>query len=76
MQLLDLVKPIEQSSDEELIARLKEIRKRRFMEKPAAKKRVERAKKKGAQTRISQTEKLLQSLTPEELHELLKQLGD
>lgn len=75
MQLQDLVKPIEEMTDEELRARLREIRHNREVVRPAAKKHVERAKKKGSVTRINKAADLFAGMSEEEKAELIKVLG-
>lgn len=71
MQLKDLVKPIDQMTDEELAERLRTIRHNRTTARPAAKAHAKKAAKKGAQTRINKVEKLLEGLSREELIALL-----
>lgn len=75
MQLNDLVKPIEEQSDEELRQRLFELRHRRETLRPAAKKRVEKAAKKETKKQSSAAEKLLSQLDPAQLALLLKEMG-
>ena len=75
MQLHDLVKPIEDQSDEELEARLREIRHRRDTIRPAARKHVERAAKKGTKTRVTKTAGMFSNLSEAEKAELIKALG-
>ena len=72
MQLGDLVKPIEEQTDEELKARLFELRHRREHERPAAKDRVKKAVKKESRKKVTAVEKLLAGLDPTELEALLK----
>lgn len=76
MQLLDLVKPLENMTDEELAERLRDLRHRRSTVRPASKKRVERAAKKGNTTRINKLENLLLNLSDSDRQTLLDQLGD
>lgn len=76
MQLLDLVKPIEQCTDEELLERLRTIRHNRNTVRPAAKAHAKRAAKKGAQTRMSAVEKLLAGMSEEERQALIAELGE
>lgn len=72
MQLKDLVKPISEQTDEELIERLRLIRDRRNTIKPAAEHRRKRSAKKGSQTRINKAEALLELLSEEDLRKLLE----
>ena len=76
MQLLDLVKPIEQCTDEELLERLRTIRHNRKTVRPAAKAHAKRAAKKGAQTRMTAVEKLLASMSEEDRQALIAELGE
>jgi hypothetical protein len=76
VQLNDLVKPIEEMTDEELKQRLFDLRHRREVEKPAAKARVKKAEKKESKKKVSAAEKLLADLSPEDLAALLKELGE
>lgn len=72
MQLSDLVKPIEDMSEEELKARLFDIRHRRNVEKPAAARKVKKAATKESRKKVSAVEKLLEGLSPADLEALLK----
>ena len=74
MQLKNLVKTIDEMSDEELQERLRQIRHNREIVRPAAAKRVERAEAKTSRTRVSAAEKLLAGLSDAEREDLLKQL--
>ena len=74
MQLSDLVKPIEEQTDEELRERLQALRSRREMERPAKAKHVEKAKKKETRKKLTPIEKMLEELSPEELAQLLKDM--
>jgi len=75
MQLQNLVKPIEEMTDDELRERLRQVRANRVKERPAAKARVKRETKKGGQGRLKNAEYLLLSLSPEEREALMKELG-
>lgn len=74
MQLLDLVKPIEGMSDDELRARLVDLRRRREMDRPKAVRAAKKSMKAEGHKKVSSAEKLLESLTPEQLEILLSQL--
>lgn len=76
MQLSDLVKPIEEQTDEELRERLSLLRSRREMERPAKAKHVEKAKKKETKKKLSPIQKMLSELSPEEIQRLLKEHGE
>jgi hypothetical protein len=75
MQLKDLVKPLDQLSDEELLERLRVSRHNRTVVRPAAESRAKRAAKKGSQTRVSKVESILDELTEAQKLELLRELG-
>lgn len=79
MQLHDIIKPIEQQTDEELLERLRAIRHTRSVIRPAAAQRTKKAaiKKARGESKKAATkiDKLLDGLTPEQVQELLKQLG-
>lgn len=75
MQLENLVKPIDQLSDEELLERLRTIRSNRTSVRPAAKAHAKRAGRKGLQTRVSKVENLIAGLSPEQMQQLLLELG-
>lgn len=74
MQLKDLVKPISTMTDEELMERLREIRHRRSVERPAARARVERAEKKQTNKKLGALDKMLAGLSDAERQQLLAQL--
>lgn len=74
MQLKDLVKPINEQTDDELMARLREIRHNREVIRPAARKRVERTEAKASRGKVSAIEKLLAGLSPQEQADLLAKL--
>ncbi len=75
MQIADLVKPIEEMSDDELTIHLRKIRANRMTLRPAAKAREKREVKKGATGRISAAEKLLAGMTPAQRAQLMLSLG-
>ena len=74
MQLKDLVKPLDQMSDEELLARLREVRHNREVVRAARVKHVERAETKVSRGKVSAVEKLLAGLSETEKASLLAQL--
>lgn len=76
MQLADLVKPIEDCTDEELLERLRHIRNNRNAVRPAAKAHAKRAAKKGQLGRMSTVEKLLAGMSPEERAAIIAELGE
>lgn len=71
MQLENLVKPLDQMTEEELHQRIRELRNNRNTVRPAAQNHTKRAAKKGAQKRISKVEKLLQGMSRDDLIKLL-----
>lgn len=76
MQLDQLVKPLEDMSDEELRESLRALRQRRTTERPAAKKRVERAAKKGTVGKINKIAGLFDGMSNAEKEALIKALGE
>ena len=75
MQLKDLVKTLDQMTDDELLERLREVRHRRSVERPAHRAHVERAERKESTKRMSALDKLLSSLSEAERDALMAQLG-
>lgn len=76
MQLADLVQPIDQMSDEQLLERLRQVRHNREVIRPAAKARVARAEKKVSRTKVKKTEDLLSGLSEAERNELIRKLTE
>jgi len=75
MQMRDLVKPIDQMSDDELREHIRAIRHRREVIRPARAKIVERAVKKESKVRTSKVDKLVSVLSEEERLKLIAALG-
>lgn len=75
MQLKDLYKDISELSDDELRARLQEIRHNRTVVRPAAKVREKKAASKGSVTRVNKLHALLEAMSPEDKKQLLLDLG-
>lgn len=73
-QLIDLVRPISKMTDEELMDRLREMRHKREVVRPASRKHVERAETKVVRKKVSGVEKLVAGLSPAEKAALLRQL--
>lgn len=71
----DLVKPIESMTDEELMESLRQLRHRRSVERPAAKRRVEKVKAKGKTTRINKMADLFDGLSEADKEAMIKKLG-
>lgn len=76
MQLKDLVKPIDQMNDEELLERLRHIRHRRTVERPVAKAKEAKEQKRASRGRMSALDKALEALSPEDRATLMKSLED
>jgi hypothetical protein len=77
MRLLDITTPIDDLTEEELIARLKEIRRRREVEKPSTAKRVRAKVDKEAKVNklsLNRIDSILSNLSKTELDELLQSL--
>ena len=74
MQLRDLVKPISEQTDDELLERLRQIRHNQEIVRPARAKIIEKVEKKASTQKMSKVGKLLEGLTDEQKAELLKQL--
>lgn len=75
MQIHDLVKPIDQMTDDELLERVRQLRHNRETLRPAARKIVERAVKKTVKAKVSKVAGLLDNLTEEQRLELIAKLG-
>lgn len=75
MQLSDLVKPIEEMTDEELRDKLAEVRRRQSVERPSSSNRKKKAATKEVKKKLTPLEKMLDQLSPEELQQLLKEHG-
>lgn len=70
-QLTDLVKPIEEMSEEELKQRLYDLRHRREVVRPAAKARAKKVQWTESKKVVKAAEKLLDNLSAEELEALI-----
>jgi flagellar motility protein MotE (MotC chaperone) len=75
MQIKDLVKTIDEMTDEELMTRVREMRHRREVVRPAAKARVERVEKKASRAKVNKTADLLDNLSDEERLKLIELLS-
>jgi hypothetical protein len=75
VRTIDLMKPIDLLTDDELLERLREVRRRREIERPVARRKAATAEKKTSRQRVSKTEDLLTALTKEERDALIQQLG-
>lgn len=74
MQLDQLVKPMDDMTDEELLERLRQIRHNRTVIRPAALAHKKKAVTKGSQGRVSKLANLTAELTPEQKAALIAQL--
>ena len=70
----DLITPISSQTDEELMERLRSVRARREVIRPAAIKRQEKAARPARRAATKRVEGLIGQLTPEQRAELIKQL--
>ena len=75
MQLHNLIKPIDQCTDEELMERLRTVRHNREVARPVARKKEEQVEKKATRQRVSSVDKLLANLSDEERSKLIEQLS-
>lgn len=75
MQLQNLFKPLAECTDEELRARLQEIRHNREVVRPAKKARERRAANKGRTTKINKAQSLVSGLSKEQIQQLLMEFG-
>ena len=73
-QLKDLVKPISDMTDDELLEQLRVMRHKRDVIRPAKVKHIERAETKVARKKVSSTEKLVANLSAEDKARLLREL--
>lgn len=78
MQLLNLVKPLEQMTEDELLEHIRKMRHNRSIARPAAKRHSERAEvkteRKASKKRMNTLESALGQLTEAEREALIKQL--
>lgn len=74
MQLKDIVKKIEDMTDEELHAHLLLIRRRRTTDRPVAKAKAAKVETKKSRGRLTAIDKILATLSPEDQAELLQSL--
>lgn len=74
MQLKDIVKTLDEMTEEELHEHLRKVRHRRTVERPVAKAREAKVAKKESNKRMTALDKLLASLSPEDQALLLQNL--
>ena len=75
MKLHDLVKPLDELTDDELMERLRAVRQRREIERPVARRKAATAEKKTVRKNVAKVEDMFEVLTPEQREALIKQLG-
>jgi hypothetical protein len=75
-QLSDLIKPLDQMTEQELLERLRQVRHNREVLRPAARKRVEAVEKKASKVAVNKMDKLLGGLSASERDALIKQLQE
>lgn len=75
MQIHDLVKPLDQMTDQELLERVRQLRHNRETLRPASRKIAERAVKKTTKAKVNKVEGLLDNLTEEQRLALIAKLG-
>ena len=71
MQIQDLVKTIDNMTDDELLARVREMRHRRETLRPAAANRVARVEKKASRAKVNKTADLVDAMSEEERLKLI-----
>lgn len=74
MQLKDLVKPISDMTNEELLEHLREVKQRRTVIRPAHQAHIDRAEKKTTRAKGKKMDTVLGKLTDEERLKLIAQL--
>ena len=75
MQTIDIIKPISQMTDEELMEKLRTVRHNREVSRPVARKKAEVAEKKTTRKKISAIDKVVDTMTDEEKRKLIELLG-
>jgi hypothetical protein len=76
MRLTDLVKPIDECTEEELLERLRRVRHNREVARPVAAAKVARAEKKSSGKRISALEKLVAGMSEADRAKLIDSLKE
>jgi len=74
MQLDQLIKPIDQCTDEELLERLRKVRHNREVARPVAKAKAAKTEKKTSNKKVSALEKLLDGMSDEDKLKLIESL--
>jgi len=76
MQLKDLYKPLEELTEDELKARLQEIRNNRTVVRPAKQARAKKEASKGRTTAFNKLHAMLAAMPEAEREQFLLQLGE
>lgn len=76
MRLTDLVKPIDECTEEELLERLRRVRHNREVARPVAVAKVARAEKKSSGKRMSALEKLVAGMSEADRAKLIDSLKE
>ena len=76
MRLGQLIKPIEEQTDTELLERLQQIRHNREIARPVSQAITRRSEKKESNKRQGNLQKMLEGFSPEEREALIKQLEE
>lgn len=76
MQTPELIKTLDQMTDDELLERLRTVRHNREVARPVAKKKADVAEKKTSRKRVSDMDKLLVGMTEEERQQLINSLSE
>lgn len=75
MQMKDLVTPIDQMTDDELLEHVRAMRHRREVIRPAARRIVEKAVKRESTARTKKVDKAIAGMSEEERLKLIQLLG-
>lgn len=76
MQTPELIKTLDQMTDDELLERLRTVRHNREVARPVAKKKADVAEKKTSRKRVSDMDKLLVGMTEEERQQIINSLSE
>lgn len=76
MQTPELIKTLDQMTDDELLERLRTVRHNREVARPVAKKKADVAEKKTSRKRVTDLDKLLAGMTEEERQQLINSLSE
>lgn len=76
MQTPELIKTLDQMTDDELLERLRTVRHNREVARPVATKKAATAEKKTSRKRVTDLDKLLAGMTEEERQQLINSLSE